>query len=113
MPKLPERIDIETVRRVFARYDPVALGAAIGLTAALTVFAATAVLLLKGGDVVGPTLSLLGHYLIGFKVSWAGALVGTVEAGLIGFVFGWVLAALINLVIGIHESAFWFAATLE
>lgn len=104
------RITAAEIGRIFARYDPVALGAAIGAVAALLVFGATAALLLKGGEVVGPRLALLSHYLISFDVSWTGGVIGAVEAGVLGFVFGWILAAMINLVVALHESAFWFNA---
>jgi protoporphyrinogen oxidase len=89
----------EALAQVFAKFDPVALGAAVGLNAGGLLFLATAVLLIKGGDPIGPNLSLLGHYLVGFEVSWAGAFLGLFEAGAFGFVFGWVLASMINAVI--------------
>jgi hypothetical protein len=64
---------------------------------------ATAMLLIKGGDTVGPNLSLLGNYLLGYQVSWGGAFLGLFEAGLGGFAFGWVLASMINRVIDREE----------
>ncbi len=104
------RMTAADIRRIFARYDPIALGVAIGAVAAIAIFGATALLLLKGGEVVGPRLALLSNYLISFDVSWTGGLIGAVEAGILGFVFGWILAAMINLVVALHESAFWFNA---
>jgi hypothetical protein len=79
----------EIMQFVFARLDPVALGAAIGVISGLGLFLATAVLLLKGGRVVGPTLSLLSQYLPGFAVTWGGAFIGLVEAGAAGFMIGY------------------------
>ncbi|MDX1643172.1 MAG: NAD(P)/FAD-dependent oxidoreductase [Thermoanaerobaculia bacterium] len=106
---VPRRIDEPTleelVESVFARYDRVALGVAIGSVTALTIFAATAVLLLRGGEPLGPTLSLLGNYLFGFQVSWRGALLGAFEGGLIGFGVGFVMAGLINLLVGSFETS--------
>jgi len=87
----------------FARYDQIALGSAVGLVSAGLVFLATAVLLIRGGDPLGPTLSLLGQYLLGYQVSWAGAFVGATEAGLGGFLFGYVLAQLINMIVSFAE----------
>ncbi len=92
------------VRATFASYDPVALGAAIGTATALGLFCATSILLLKGGPLVGPNLSLLGNYLFGFSVSWPGALVGVVEAAVGGFLFGALLATVLNVLIGATES---------
>jgi hypothetical protein len=99
-------VDAELVRSVFARYDPLALGGALALVVGLGLFAATLWLLLGGGEAGGPTLSLLGSYLIGYRVSWPGAWLGLLQGGLLGFLFGNLLARLINLVVGWHEAAF-------
>ncbi len=94
----------ELIRDAFARYDAVALGSATGLVAGIGLLLATAVLLLRGGEDVGANLSLLGNYLLGFQMSWAGALYGLVEAGALGFGFGFLLAKLINLVVAAEEQ---------
>ena len=98
-PSLEERL-----RQAFARYDPVALGGAIGIVGALGLFVATAVLLLLPHEPKGPTLSLLGNYLFSYEVSWAGSMVGSAEAGVLGFGFGWILARLINTVVAAVEA---------
>jgi hypothetical protein len=82
---------------IFARLDPVAMGGAVGIVSGLLLFLATAILLLKGGTVIGPNLSLLSHYLLGYQVTWAGAFLGLVEAGVIGFILGYLFASLRNL----------------
>jgi hypothetical protein len=105
-PAVPQRAEFEleeTLRSVFARYDVTALGVATGAVLGLTLFAATAFLLVRGGEVIGPNLSLLGHYLYGYQVTWPGALVGLVEGALGGFAFGCFLAYHINVVVGWHE----------
>ena len=79
----------EIIQMVFAKLDPLALGVAVGMVSGLAVFVATAILLIKGGPVVGPRLSLLGHFLFGFKMTWGGALVGCLETGLAGFWIGY------------------------
>lgn len=89
----------DDLEMVFAKYDPVALGGAVGTIAGALVFLATAALLLKGGHPVGPNLALLGNYLLGYQVSWAGACLGLAEAGLGGFGFGYLLAVMINGVV--------------
>lgn len=101
-----ERPELEKLmEQAFARFDPVALGVALGSVAALLLFASTMALLLVGGTPVGPTLSLLGQYLAGYQVSWAGALIGLVEAGVLGFGLGWLMAKLINLLVGAMERS--------
>ena len=69
----------------FAKIDSLALGVAVGVVSGLGLFLASAVLLLKGGSVVGPMLSLLGNYFIGFEVTWVGAVIGLLEGGVLGF----------------------------
>jgi hypothetical protein len=100
---VPERIAQVTLQdalgQVFAKYDPVALGTAVGSVASALIFMVTAILLVRGGDVVGPTLSLLGNYFLGYEVSWPGAFLGLVETGIGGFAFGYGLASMINRVI--------------
>jgi glycosyltransferase involved in cell wall biosynthesis len=81
----------------FAKLDATALGLAVGVVSGLAVWAATSVLLLKGGHHVGPTLQLLGQYLPGFTVTWKGSLFGFLDAFLVGFFFGWSFAILRNL----------------
>ncbi len=104
----PGRVEEETTIRLiedaFARYDATALGAAVGVVAGLGLFLATAALLLQGGDVVGPNLSLLGNFVIGFEATWLGAVIGLFEAGGAGFLAGWLLAKLINFVIAAEEQ---------
>ena len=106
---VPQRIEVnqalDAVKTAYARYDPVALGGAIGLVFGTTLFLATAFLLLRGGENVGAHLSLLGNYLLGFEVSWAGALIGWVEATIGGFVFGYLLASAINVTVEIHKNS--------
>lgn len=86
----------DVLRAALARLDPVALGSAVGIVCGIGLFFATAILLFKGGDPIGPTLALLEHYLIGYRVTWTGALVGMIEATVVGYVIGCVCAWLHN-----------------
>ncbi|HEV2854323.1 MAG TPA: NAD(P)/FAD-dependent oxidoreductase [Thermoanaerobaculia bacterium] len=97
----------EILAAAFARYEPVALGAAVGTVAGTGIFLATALLLLQGGDPPGPMLSLLGNYFFGYQVSWGGGLVGLVEAASGGFGFGYLLARMINGLVGWVETSLW------
>ncbi len=86
----------EVIATAFARLDPVALGAALGVVAALQMFFATAILLVKGGPNLGRHLSLIAYYLPGFRVSWTRAPIGCLEAGTWAFGLGYLIAALRN-----------------
>ena len=85
------------LQEAFPRYDEIAFGGAIGITAMLILVVATGLMLSgSSGDFI-PMLSLLGNYLFGYEVSWPGIVVGMFEAGLWGFVAGWLMARLINV----------------
>jgi hypothetical protein len=92
MPLLPDTV----LQAAFARLDTLALGIAIGTISGVGLFLATVVLLLQRDAVVGPHLSLLGHYLWGFQVTWTGALTGLIEASVGGFLLGYLSASLRN-----------------
>jgi protoporphyrinogen oxidase len=92
------------IEQAFAKLDPVALGTAVGVVAGLGLFIASAWLLVKGGPVVGPNLSLLGQYLIGFQVTWPGAFIGLIESSLWGFVVGYSMAFFRNWSLSAYAS---------
>jgi hypothetical protein len=78
----------DVITLTFARIDPRALGIACGIVAAAILFIATVVLLIRGGDPVGPKLSLLRQYFPGYSVSWPGALIGMIYGFAAGFISG-------------------------
>lgn len=99
-------VELETILRdAFARYDPVALGLSLGAVMGLGLFVATAVLVIQGRVPLGPNLSLLGVYFLGFEVSWLGALLGALEATALGFGLGVVMAGSINLLVRVFEDS--------
>ncbi len=91
-----EKSEDEVVEVAFAKIDPLALGVAVGVVSGLVIFMASAILLLRSGPVIGPTLSLLGNYLFGFEVTWAGAVIGFFEGGMWGGAVGALAAGLRN-----------------
>ena len=102
---VPQKIQaspIEILNEVFAKYDPVALGVAVGTMLGLFVFLATASLLLKGGENVGQNLALLGNYFIGYEVTWSGSFIGFLWGTGTGYVIGFLTAICINIVVSIH-----------
>jgi hypothetical protein len=82
----------ETLLRVNARM----WGIAFGLTFGLGLFVATNVLVLKGGEVVGPHLGLLAIFLPGYRVTFLGSLIGFVYLFVIGYGFGRLVGEVYN-----------------
>lgn len=92
--------DKAVLMAAFARLDTVGMAIAMGSVLAMTLFAATAFLLLKGapeGADIGTHLGLIGIYLPGYSVSWSGALVGAAYIWVIGAVLGFFLSVLWNM----------------
>lgn len=87
---------------VFAHLNPAALGAALGFVVGLWIFAATAVLIVRGGYPLGPTLALLGQYFPGYTVTWRGACFGFSYGFVTGFIFGYIFAAMRNAFLWIY-----------
>jgi protoporphyrinogen oxidase len=88
----------------FPRIDRIALAGATGAAGGLALFLATALLVLKGGAVVGPTLGLLSQYFPGYSVSPAGALLGLLYGFLAGGALGWSFALLRNTVLLLYVA---------
>lgn len=87
-----EKVLLTRVLRLNAKIQ----GVIVGLLAGLGLFLATNWLVLKGGVVVGPHLSLLGQYFIGYRVTFVGSLIGFGYAFVLGFVVGYGFATLYN-----------------
>jgi hypothetical protein len=94
--------DDAVIIQALAKLDALALGIAVGLLFGLVVFLATIVLVVKGGDVVGPNLGLLSNYFIGYEVTLQGSLIGFIYGFGSGFVLGGLIAFLRNTVISIY-----------
>jgi hypothetical protein len=87
------------------RLNAMVAGAVTGLLAGLAVFVATNWLILKGGSVVGPHLALLGQFFIGYRVSFAGSLVGFVWAFALGFLSGFAVVRIYNLLARLRQPS--------
>jgi hypothetical protein len=90
-----ERELVQTVIRLSRR----ALGLTLGILLALGIFAATNFLVLKGGPHVGAHLQLLDQFFPGYKVTFLGSLVGAGYAFVLGYISGWIVAAVYNAVV--------------
>src|SRR5262245_50574257 len=90
---------VDSVVSVRIRHlDAVFSGLGTGLVAGLGLFVATNWLVIKGGEVVGPHLALLGQFLPGYEVTFAGSVIGLVYGCVGGFLVGYGVSVLYNLV---------------
>ncbi|HEX5418102.1 MAG TPA: hypothetical protein VFZ25_20800 [Chloroflexota bacterium] len=85
------------------RLNAVITGFVTGFFAGLAVFIATNWLLLKGGDVVGPHLGLLGQFFIGYTVSFVGSLIGFAYAFVVAFLVGFFVGRVYNWLIDLRH----------
>jgi len=79
-----------------ARLRASVMAATFALLGGVGLFVATAWLLVRGGDPVGPHLALLSNYFPGYAVTWGGAWIGLGWGALVGGVTGWSLASIYN-----------------
>lgn len=96
--------DRELSRRVVAIQAGV-LALVCAVVGGLGLFLMTVWLVIKGGPRVGPHLSLLGQYLIGYSVTWAGSVVGLLYGALIGGILGWMIASIYNAVAKLRHNS--------
>lgn len=86
------------------RLNATVQGVVTGIVVGLGIFVATNWLILKGGDVVGPHLSLLNQFLIGYEVTFVGSLIGFGYGFVGGFIVGYLVAIMYNWIAGFRES---------
>jgi hypothetical protein len=91
-----ESADEELLTRAVLQLSGNILGLVLGILASLVIFVATNWLVIKGGPVVGPHLSLLSQYFIGFSVSFVGSLIGMAYAFIVGYLSGISIAWVYN-----------------
>ena len=99
-----ERLTIEEQRALEAAVEDSnekAWAIGLGLTVACGLFAATNVLILKGGAHVGSHLQLLRVYLPGYSVTFGGSVIGFIYAFVLGYLSGRTVTALY------HRLAAW------
>jgi protoporphyrinogen oxidase len=90
--------------QAFTKLDRFAFGVSTGSLAGLLLFFATLILVLKGGEVVGPNLQLLENYFPGYTVTLFGSLLGFVYGFVTGFVAGWSFAFMRNVTMFLYTA---------
>lgn len=89
----------EILERAVLRLNANILGLVLGIITGLGIFAATNFLILKGGEVIGPHLNLLGNFFPGYRVTFFGSILGFVYGLLSGYIAGFIIASIYNLVV--------------
>lgn len=86
-------------------------GIAFGLLGGLAIFIATNWLIFKGGPigpegepVVGPHLSLLGQFFLGYTVTFTGSLIGFAYGFVLGYLAGYLIAKMYNWIVDRKEQ---------
>lgn len=90
--------ETQAVRRAVLHLNAQAWGITFGLLFGLGLFAATMILVLKGGDHVGAHLVLLANYFPGYRVTTAGAFLGFVYCFVLGYIVGRLVGVIYNRV---------------
>ncbi len=92
------------VTRAVARLHAGIMALVVGGLCGTGLFVMTVWLVLKGGPEVGRHLRLLGHYFLGYSVSWGGAFVGFFWGAFVGGVIGWIIGFLYNRIVSIRRG---------
>jgi hypothetical protein len=95
--------DATEVSRAVARIHAGVLALVCGTICGAGLFVMTVWLLLRGGPRVGQHLALLGQYFYGYRVTWAGSLVGLLYGMAFGGIVGWLVGTVYNGVVGLRE----------
>jgi len=95
----PEQSEDDAIVTVAVRLNALTTGIVLGLFGGAALLLATLWLVLKGGAHVGPHLALLSQYLPGYSVSVAGAFLGFGYGVVMGFISGYLIGAVYNLVV--------------
>lgn len=94
----------ERLARAVLRLNGGVMGFAFGAATGLGLFLATNWLVLKGGDPVGPHLSLLSQFFLGYSVTFVGSFVGLAYGFAFGYAVGWLIARVYNGVILLKQG---------
>lgn len=90
------------VRKELQRMHEQGWGIALGSVLGVGLFIATNVLVLRGGETVGPHLALLSVYFPGYSVTVLGSFVGFVYAFVLGYAVGRTVVTIYNYLAGVR-----------
>lgn len=88
----------EILEKAVIRLNAKLLGTVFGLILGFGLFAATMILVIKGGPNPGEHLGLLSQFFPGYSITFVGSMVGFLYAFVVGFAIGAVVGAVYNKV---------------
>ncbi|HEV8725033.1 MAG TPA: NAD(P)/FAD-dependent oxidoreductase [Candidatus Binatia bacterium] len=94
-PKIAEVLQ-GVLSQAFPKLDRLSFGLSLGMASGVILSLITLILVLKGGETVGPNLQLLSQYFPGYSVTLLGSVLGLAYGFGTGFVGGWGFAFLRN-----------------
>jgi hypothetical protein len=94
----------QLLERAVLRLNANILGLVLGIVFGLAIFIATNFLIIKGGEVVGPHLSLLSNFFPFYRVTFVGSIIGFGYGLVSGYVAGLIIATIYNLVVRIKSK---------
>jgi hypothetical protein len=94
----------EVVLTRLMRLNAMVFGVVFGLVIGLVIFIATIWLVIKGGVVIGPNLSLLSNFFIGYSVTFLGSIIGFLYGFALGFLIGFLIATLYNWIVDLKDG---------
>ncbi len=97
--------EADVIGRAVTKLHAGILASVSGMIGGLALFLMTVILVLQDGPQVGQHLQLLGHYFIGYSVTWGGSVVGLLYGAMTGALFGWAVGYIYNVVIGLRARA--------
>ena len=92
-PQIAER---QLLSAAVARLRASVMALVFALVGGTGLFVATAWLLIRASEPIGPHLSLLSNYFPGYSVTWPGSLMGFFYGALSGGIIGWTVAWIYN-----------------
>ena len=85
-----------SIQNSLLRLNARAWGISTGLLMGGGLFLATIFLVIRGGETVGPHLSMLRVFFPGYSVTWPGAFIGFVYAFVLGYALGRIIGSVYN-----------------
>jgi hypothetical protein len=95
--------EMQQIRKALLRMNEQGWGIAIGSLLGVGLFVSTIILVIKGGEVVGPHLGLFAAYFPGYSVTLVGSFVGFVYAFVVGYAIGRTVSVIYNRIIEFYN----------